>query len=83
MLGVDEDEDDKGCVALVEVLAFCGFTLGSGAVGSGLDLAAVVTLACTGGSWSGMNSAVPSELVTVYQLNLNSSTVFGSPVRIW
>jgi len=81
VLGVDEDEDDEGCVALVEVLAFCDFTLGSGTVGSGLDLAAIVTRASTGGSWSGMNSAVPSALVTVYQLNLNSGTVSGSPVR--
>jgi hypothetical protein len=81
MLGVDEDEDEDGCVALVEVLAFGGFTLGSGTVRGGLDLAAVVILACTGGAWSGMNSAVPSALVTMYQLNWSSGTVSGLPVR--
>ncbi len=83
MLGVDKEEDDEGCVALVEVLAFCGFTFGSSTVGRGLDLAAVVTLACTGGALSGMNSAVPSAVVTVYQLNLNTITVSGSPVGSW
>ncbi len=67
----------------MEVLALGGFTFGLGAVGSGLDLAAVVNLACTGGAWSGMNSAVPSALVTVYQLNLNSGTVSGSSVTSW
>ncbi len=76
VLGVDEDKDNEGCVALVEVLAFGSSTLGSGTVWSGLDLAAVVTLACTGGAWSRMSSAVPSALVAVYQLKLNSGSVW-------
>ncbi len=80
VLGVDyaDAKDDDGWVALVEVLAFGGLTLGSGAGGSGLDLAAVVTLACVDGACSRMNSAVPSAVVTVYQLNLNSGTVWFS-----
>ncbi len=61
VLGVDEAEDDEGFAALVEVLAYGHFTLGSGTVSSGLDL----TLSCAGGAWSRINSAMPSAVVTV------------------
>ncbi len=45
VLGVDEDEDEDGSAALVEVLAFGTFNLASG---DGLGLATEVILPCIG-----------------------------------
>ncbi len=85
VLGVDE-EDDNNWAALAEVLAFGVLTFVAGieagaADETGIDLAAGVILVCIGGAWSGMNSAEVSPPVTVYQLNRNSGTVSGSPVK--
>jgi hypothetical protein len=45
ILGINEDEDEDGSTALVEVMALGIFTLASG---DGLDLAAEVILPCIG-----------------------------------
>ncbi len=85
VLGLDEaaeDDDDDGRAALAEVLGFGTLTLAGGtAGGAGGTAGSWTTLAWTGGAQCLINSAVPSAVVTVYQLNLNSGTVSGSPVR--
>ncbi len=84
-LGLDEaaeDEDDDGRAALAEVLGFGTLTLAGGTVGGAGGTAGGWTiLAWTGGAQSRRNFVVPPAVVTVYQLNLNSGTVSGSPVR--
>ncbi len=84
VLGLDElaeDVDDEGRVALAEVLTFGALIvregIGGGAGGAVGGLAEGA-LALTGSAWSEMNL---SAVVIVYQLNLNSGTVSGSPVR--
>jgi hypothetical protein len=86
VLGGEEEEEDDDWTALAEVLAFGILTFGAGisagaAGGTGIDLAAGTSLVWIGGAWSRMNSALESPPVTVYQLNRNSGTVSGSPVR--
>ncbi len=78
-----EDVDDEGRVALAEVLAFGALIVREGIggrAGGAVGGLAEGALALTGGAWSEMN---PSAVVIVYQLNLNSGTVSGSPVRSW
>ncbi len=79
VLGLDEaaeDEDDDGRAALAEVLGFGALTSAGGIAGGASGTAGGwTTLAWTGGARSGINSAILSEVVTVYQLNLNSGTV--------
>ncbi len=83
VLGFD-DNDKEGRAALAEVLAFGTLIFGEGAAGGAGRIAGGLTevaLVCRGCAWSRMNSVVPSAVVTVYQLNLNSGTVSGSPVK--
>jgi hypothetical protein len=86
VLGFDEladDVDEEGRAALAEVLAL-GVLIVVEGVGGGAGGAvgglAEGTLALIGCGWSEMNL---SAVVIVYQLNLNSGTVPGSPVRSW
>jgi hypothetical protein len=81
VLGLDEDDDDEGRAALAEVLAFDVFILAVGTAAVVIGGLAEEALVCRGCAWSGMNSAVPSTVVMVYQMNLNSGTVSGSPFR--
>jgi hypothetical protein len=73
-----EGDDDEEWPRTTDGLALGALTFGAGitvgaVVGAGVDLAAGMGIA-------GMNSAMASPPVTVHQLNLNSSTVSGSPV---
>jgi hypothetical protein len=83
VLGFDEDEDDECRATLAEVLAFGVFVFGEGGAAVAIGGLAEVVLVCKGCAWSGMNSAVPSAVVIVCQLNPNSGRVSGSPVKIW
>ncbi len=77
-------DDDEGRAALAEVLALGALISGGGVVGGAGGTIGGLTewaLVCKGRAGSGISSAVPSAVVTVYQLNLNSGTVSGSPVR--
>jgi hypothetical protein len=84
ILGFDEDADDvdeEGRVVLAEVLAFSALIVVEGVggrAGVAVEGLGEGALALTGCAWSKMN---PSAVVTVYQLNLNSGTVSGSPMR--
>ncbi len=77
-------EEELGAGA-VDVLAFVALIFGIGAAGggvggAGVDLVDGVGLTGIIEVWAGINSAVASPPVTVYQLNQNSGTVSGSPV---
>jgi hypothetical protein len=69
------------------VLAFGGLTVGAGTVaGAGVWVLAVVLDAGAGALRIGGRcgcSQYMSVVSTVYQLNLNSGTVSGSPARSW
>jgi len=89
VLGFNEDADDvdeEGRAALAEVLTFGAWTFAEGVVGRAGGTIGGLTegaFACKGCAGSSMNSVLPSAVVTVYQLNLNSGTVSGYPVRSW
>ncbi len=91
VLGLDEfsdDVDEEGRAALAEVLALGALTViegasggaggaggGAGGAGGGLAEGALAWIGC---GWSEMNL---SAVVMVYQLNLYSGMVSGSPVK--
>jgi len=81
-----DDEDDEDWVGAADILALGGLIFGAGitagaAGGAGVVVVVEGNLAWTGGALAGMNYAMVSPPVTVYQLNLNSSTLSGSPVK--
>jgi hypothetical protein len=80
-----EEVVDEGSLARAEVLAFGGLTVGAGTV-AGVVALAVVPDAGAGALRTSCHcgcSQYPSIVSTVYQFNLNSGTVSGSPVRSW
>ncbi len=81
VLGLDElaeDVDDKGRVALLAFGALIVREGIGGRAGGAVGGLAEGALALTGSAWSETN---PSAVVIVYQLNLKSGTVSGSPFR--
>ncbi len=89
VLGFEElaDEVDKeGRAALAEVLALGGLTIvgdAGGGAGGASGILAEGALALTGCDGCGCSETYLSAVSIVYQLNLNSGTVSGSPVRSW
>jgi hypothetical protein len=79
-----EEVVDEGSLAWAEVLALGGLTVSAG-TGAG---ARVLAVALGAGAWAlkvgcGCSEMYLSAVSIVYQLNLNSGTVSGSPVRSW
>ncbi len=77
-----EDVVDEGSLALAEVLALSGLTIGAGGGVSALVGApGTGALALKVGGCCGRSEKYLSAVLIVYQLNLNSGTMSGSPVR--
>jgi hypothetical protein len=77
-----EEVVDEGNLARAEVLALGGLKVGTGAGAGALAIAlgAGALILNTDGC-CGCSEKYPSAVSMVYQLNLNSPTVSGSPVR--